>query len=352
VDPHGLAAGERRRTCVPLMEYDGEACPAIEDFHPWEALEVVSYALDDTLPASLSALACQSELTYEDSCCYFVEFWDTVNGSAADACVPANPQGGGGGGGGGWGWDDGRPFTVQGVKVKAPAVQGSGWSRGAWDAPANLSPVLRARAAAAWLKTAQAEHSSVASFSRFNLQLLEMGAPAELLLRSTGAIVDEIRHARDAFGVASTLANTEYTAGPLQMDSTASSMSLKEALMDAILEGCINETVSAAFVREAARKTTDRDLAAMLERVADDEARHSELSWAFARWVLRQHPEFRQDVSDLFDTFELGPAPQEDPDRQALAELGVLTEDYQHEVATDILAHVVVPCARALLQSV
>jgi len=348
--PELLAVGERRLSCVPTLEYADETCTPVEDFHNWEALEIVSYALGDVLPPELSVLACQAEVTYPDSCCYFVEFWDTVNGSAADACQPPAQQGGGGGGGGGgWGWCEGRPFTLDGIPTRAEAVRGRGWSRFSWSVPVNLSTRIRARAAAAWLDVARAEHSSVASFSRFNLQLMQMGAPAALLARSTAAIGDEIRHACDAFGVASALAGREFTASALELGAVGEPSDAASALLDAIREGCINETVSAAFVREASRTAKDRSLGDMLMRVADDESRHAELSWAFARWVLERHPELRDEVAQVFASFDLGPAPAADPDRDALAALGVITADLQHEIATEIMERVIRPCASALL---
>lgn len=46
------------------------------------------------------------------------------------------------------------------------------------------------------------EHASVAAFARFTLQLLAMGAPAELVQASVGAAADELDHARLRFGIA------------------------------------------------------------------------------------------------------------------------------------------------------
>jgi len=352
VDPTALAFGERRLACVPAMEYGNAACTAVADFHVWEGVEIVSYALDDSLPPELSAKACMADQTFADSCCYYVEFWDTMNGSADDACVRPG-QGGGGGGGGGWGWDEGRPFTVDGVATNAEVRKGQGWSTDYQSAFVAHSARIRARAASAWLDTAQAEHASIASFSRFNLQLMQLGAPSDLILRSTLAIADEIRHARDAFGVASALAGVELTAGVMPMvDALSGVEDVRAALLDAIREGCVNETVSAAFVREAARVTTEPELAAMLDGVAEEEARHAELSWAFARWALQKHPELKNDVADLFASVDLGDAPVADVDRDALGALGVLTADAEYEIATQILERVVRPCAVALIAGV
>ena len=50
-----------------------------------------------------------------------------------------------------------------------------------------------------WLKIAEAEHASVASFARFTLQLLSLGSPSELLVSSQKAEIDEINHAKYAY---------------------------------------------------------------------------------------------------------------------------------------------------------
>ena len=47
-----------------------------------------------------------------------------------------------------------------------------------------------------WLRQAEEEHASVASFARHTLQLMSFGAPSELLKESQRASVDEIKHAK------------------------------------------------------------------------------------------------------------------------------------------------------------
>lgn len=48
-----------------------------------------------------------------------------------------------------------------------------------------------------WSLAAQQEHASIASFSKFSLELMAVGAPAALLVRAHEAALDEINHARD-----------------------------------------------------------------------------------------------------------------------------------------------------------
>src|SRR6478736_3829368 len=50
--------------------------------------------------------------------------------------------------------------------------------------------------------SAQMEHVSIASFNRFSLQLLGLGAPAELIEGAQRAALDEVHHARICFAIA------------------------------------------------------------------------------------------------------------------------------------------------------
>ena len=69
-----------------------------------------------------------------------------------------------------------------------------------------------------WAETAQFEHASVASFARFTMQLMAIGAPADLVSEATRAQADEIRHARVCLGIASTLADETMGLGALPID--------------------------------------------------------------------------------------------------------------------------------------
>ena len=53
----------------------------------------------------------------------------------------------------------------------------------------------------AWLADALLEHASIASFSRFTLELMALGAPPSLVAASLAAGDDEIRHARACFSL-------------------------------------------------------------------------------------------------------------------------------------------------------
>jgi hypothetical protein len=56
---------------------------------------------------------------------------------------------------------------------------------------------------AEWLRDALAEHASVGAFSAFNLSLLALGAPADLVRGGAAAALDEVFHAKACFALAS-----------------------------------------------------------------------------------------------------------------------------------------------------
>lgn len=310
-------------------------CEASADFDPWRAQELFADALGEVLPPQWTITAMCDETSITDQCCYKTK---------------ANNTAIGGGGGGGY---EGRPFEVAGEVRLAEARTGDGWADGLSLRADTLEPRVRERLVERWTATAAAEHASVASFSRFNLELLSLGAPSSLLERSTRAIGDEIRHARFAYGVASALAGQALAPSRLSVDGALDrSTDLEEVLVAAILEGCINETVCAAQVRLAADDVEDPALARAMRDVADDEARHAELSWAFVRWVLQGRPDLRELAAATFDGWTLGPAPAADPDRTELARFGVATPEVEHAMAARILRDVVRPCADRLLDRV
>jgi hypothetical protein len=65
-----------------------------------------------------------------------------------------------------------------------------------------------------WIDAARAEHASIAAFGNLSLQLMAVGAPAALIEATHLAALDEIRHARDAFAIASRLAGRPIEPGP------------------------------------------------------------------------------------------------------------------------------------------
>lgn len=221
------------------------------------------------------------------------------------------------------------------------------------DVPAP-SATVRRRAAAAWAEIAQLEHASVASFARFTLQLMAVGAPPQLVSAALQAGLDEVAHARAAFGQASRLGGVPVGPGPLPLDrdvfGPGGPADLAALAADAFAEGCVNETIGALEAASAAQMCDDDPEARVLwTRIAEEEARHGELAWTFVRWALAQGgAPVRAAVRAAFDrataalAADDGPAVAS-PDDDALRRLGLLGEMDRRAIRRRGFAEIVRP---------
>ncbi len=101
----------------------------------------------------------------------------------------------------------GRPFMIDHIARKASVCEvdpehAGTWTRGLLPEVQHLSRSQRSRLCEHWSAIAVMEHASVASFARALLELLAVGAPAELLAATQGALADETRHAEWTFALA------------------------------------------------------------------------------------------------------------------------------------------------------
>ncbi len=186
----------------------------------------------------------------------------------------------------------GRPLIVDGqirtAAVRSTAPRASGWRGGEAPAVESLAPELRAALAGAWLRDALLEHASIASFSKFAIELLTVGAPSELLDAAHAAARDEVRHARACFALASAYAGRELAPGPLALGGALElGTDLSAIAASAVKEGCVGETLAAVQAAEQLDAATDPAVRAALEMIVDDEARHAELAWRFVAWAVR-----------------------------------------------------------------
>ncbi len=188
----------------------------------------------------------------------------------------------------------GRPFVVDGVaRVAEPKATGWGddcdldveglGSRGA--DPSGLDDEARRALAEHWLAAAALEHASVASFARFTLELLGLGAPPELVVASQSASIDEVLHARIAYGLASRFLGREVGPGPLDVRLVPRT-DRREIVRALVTEACVGETLGVADALLFAEAAREPELVRAARRVADDEARHAELAWRALRFIL------------------------------------------------------------------
>jgi hypothetical protein len=184
----------------------------------------------------------------------------------------------------------GRPFLIEGQARVAGSVRRGDWcvELGA-DRFASIDAKTRRRLAEHWTRIASFEHASVASFVRASVDLLALGAPPALILATQRALLDEIEHARLAFGLASAYAGTLVGPGAIAIGGAiAERIDARTIVEGLVYEACVGETLAALEAREAAAWAENPVVASILEQIAADELRHAELGWQTLRWMLEQ----------------------------------------------------------------
>lgn len=197
-----------------------------------------------------------------------------------------------------------------------------------------------AGAAAAWARVAAMEYASVASFTRHALELLALGAPADLITAVVAAQADELRHAALALDVAAHLGGARPALGVLPLHDIQPRRD-PEAIFDALVrEGCIGETLAAAEAQLLA-DTAEPVFAAALAQIARDEARHAALAWRTEAWMCEGRPDRVARGHALAAAARPGPGDGE------LA-WGVIDDAGRTRVFAEVLSGVVTPALRAL----
>jgi len=131
------------------------------------------------------------------------------------------------------------------------------------------------------------EHASVAAFARFNLQLLSLGAPGDLVEACNRALADETAHARMCFSLASAYGATAVGPARLDIEACFTETSLLSIAKLVLREGCVGETVASLEAVAAAELASDPAVSHALTRIARDELKHAELAFEFLRWALK-----------------------------------------------------------------
>ena len=94
-----------------------------------------------------------------------------------------------------------------------------------------------------WASNALGEHASVASFSAFSIALMSNGAPSDLVQDALTAGLDELRHAKTSFDIATKLLGKEITPGPLPVSKHEFDQDIKKLALSVAKEGCVDETL-------------------------------------------------------------------------------------------------------------
>jgi len=223
---------------------------------------------------------------------------------------------------------------------------------------ANLPPEARSALAQRWREIGQLEHASVASFARFALELLSLGAPPELVEQTTSAMADETAHARLAFALASAYAGAPVGPGKLDVGGAMGDLNACSILRTLVHEGCVGETLAATLAREELARTPDPVVRGVLLRIAKDEERHALLAWRALAWLVRGEAaaelsaalatEIQRFESEIATARKAPPAASPSANGN-LAKYGVLEEREMAELRISVLEGVVIPAAKSLL---
>ena len=194
---------------------------------------------------------------------------------------------------------------------------------------------------------AQMEHASIAAFGQLSLHLAALGAESELVERTHLAALDEIRHARRGFAIASAYGGESYSAGPIAELRTldASEIDFIRLAIGTLIDGCAAEGVASDVTRAAAAQAVDPLIRETLEMVARDELGHADLAWDILTWCIdRGGPEVLEAVASRLDGLDReisDPVPELDGiPRDQLAEHGILDQELIGEIAARRLAAV------------
>ncbi len=171
-----------------------------------------------------------------------------------------------------------------------PVVRDGAWAEDA-PAPAVRDPAV----AAAWRENGRTEHASVAAFARLTLDLMALGAPPELLADAQSDARDELRHTLLCFGLARGLDGRAESPGPFPAARTGGlpanrTLAFVRLAVDSLVDGALNEGVSARVVGRLAKTCEDPAIRPVLAEIAADEGRHAAHGWEVVAWCLREEP--------------------------------------------------------------
>jgi len=189
----------------------------------------------------------------------------------------------------------GRQIRRLGQPVLPPVAEGDAWTKhDVARALVAIDDSERAAVADQWRENGRTEHASVAAFARLTLDLVSLGAPPSLVAAANRDALDEIRHAELCFALARAIDGRARS--PVAFPDAKSSlargrprtMALAALAVDSLVDGALNEGVSARVVARVAKRCAEPEIRAVLRGIAADEGRHSAHGWDVVRWCLAE----------------------------------------------------------------
>ena len=237
----------------------------------------------------------------------------------------------------------------------APPVARDDWHSPTTPLLAPLNAEQRRKLAEVWLAEALEHHAAVGRYARLSLQMLALGAPPDLLMAAQHAAGDKVRHAQSCLGLASAYAGRPLGPGPLPAPAAEDTPQLQHAVIAAIADGCVAETLRAMNAESALARCQDPAVRSVLATLAREQRRHAGLAWRFVRWAFSQDdgamaPEAARNAFQLAANQHRIEAQRHEPDW--LIDHGCLREQDREQIAEATLNEVVLPCAEALLADI
>ncbi len=184
----------------------------------------------------------------------------------------------------------GRQLRRRGRPIFAPVDDRSPWVTPARTAP--IDPVARPGIANAWRTNGLTEHASVAAFARLAIDLVALGAPPRLIRAAYADALDEMRHTELCFELARLLDGRAL--GPAAFPAISAlparraprPIALARLAVDSLIDGALNEGVSARVIAQLSRTTDHPQVQPVLAAIARDEARHAAHAFEVLRWCV------------------------------------------------------------------
>jgi len=198
------------------------------------------------------------------------------------------------------GFARGRQLRRRGLVLQADIQDGPAWATdgGTVSLPENV----RAAVATRWRENGRNEHASVAAFAQLTLELVALGAPPDLIAASQEDGLDETRHAELCFALARAI--DARAAGPAPFPAArrsptrapTRSLALAALAVDSLVDGALNEGVSARVIARLAKCAADPRVRDVLKELAADEGRHAAHGWDVVRWCVSEGGSIVQDA--------------------------------------------------------
>ncbi|RMG95034.1 MAG: ferritin-like domain-containing protein [Deltaproteobacteria bacterium] len=180
----------------------------------------------------------------------------------------------------------GRPMMDDAGRPRLPRAEATGRARVTAD---------RRAAALAYVEDARAEWAAVWAFRRAVEELLPFDPPLRLRRALRRAAADEVRHTRACLAAAAHL-GLSARIDPQPLTLPPRRLDARGLARATFLEGAVAEGVAALVADGAASACADPVLAAILRRIAADEAEHAALAWAVLHCLGRGRPEVAEAV--------------------------------------------------------